>query len=161
TIRNDGNVGIGTMGSGQKLDIAGNIQMSGVRTKLFYRGDSDSHIGSLAFYSPDGGVTAIITPYNSTGGNIANSTIRFGGFGSFESNTVNFTVSGNVGIGMTTPQVPGLHIGSGVLGGQPQIQLDHNNGNKGQINRWSDRLEISSTNSIALAVGGIVGNELR
>jgi hypothetical protein len=98
-----GNVGVGTATPGQKLDVSGNIKMSGVRTKLFYRGDSDAQLGSLAFYSPNGGVTAIITPYDGTGGNLANSTIQFGGFGSFDTNTVNLNVSGKVGIGMNNP----------------------------------------------------------
>jgi hypothetical protein len=102
-VTDSGSVGIGTTKPGQKLDVAGSIQLSGVRTKLFYRGDSDSHIGSLAFYSPDGGNTAIITPYDSAGDNLSTSTIRFGGFGSFDTNKVNLTASGNVGIGLANP----------------------------------------------------------
>ena len=121
-----GNVGIGTPTPGQRLDVNGNIKMSGVRTKLFYRGDVDTHIGSLALYSPDGGNTAIITPYNSTGGNIANSTIRFGGFGSFESNTVNLNVSGNVGIGTTNPQAKLDVTGTG--GVRARVNSDVNSG---------------------------------
>ena len=102
-IDSTGKVGIGMTTPGQKLEVNGNIKMSGGRTKLFYRGDIDSHIGSLAIYSPDGGITAIITPYDSAGGNIANSAIRLGGFGSFDSNTVNLAVSGKVGIGTSNP----------------------------------------------------------
>lgn len=104
-----GNVGVGTTNPGQKLEVFGNIKMSGTRTRLFYRGDTDAHIGSLAFYSPNGGATAIITPYDASGNNIANSTIQFGGFGSFESNTVNLAVSGKVGIG-TTSLLSGLSL---------------------------------------------------
>ena len=98
-----GNLGVGTPSPGQKLDVVGNIKMSGARTKLFYRGDVDAHIGSLGFYSPNGGATAIITPYDSAGANLAASSIQFGGFGSFESNTVNLSVSGNLGIGTASP----------------------------------------------------------
>ena len=96
---NTGNVGIGTTNPGARLEVAGDLKLSGVRTKLFYRGDTDAQIGSLAFYSPDGGATAIITPYNSTGGNLPTSTIRLGGFGSLDSNAVSLRVSGNVSIG--------------------------------------------------------------
>jgi hypothetical protein len=87
----------------KSLNVAGDLKLSGKRTKLFYRGDADTHIGSLAFYSPDGGKTAIITPYDSLGNNLAASAIRFGGFGSFESNIVDLAVSGKVGIGTPIP----------------------------------------------------------
>jgi hypothetical protein len=106
----EGNVGIGTPSPKQKLEVAGNIKMSGQRTKLFYRGDNDSHVGSLAFYSPDGGKTAIITPYDGVGGDLLTSTIRLGGFGNFESNQVSLAVNGNVGIGTTTPTKAALVV---------------------------------------------------
>jgi ethanolamine utilization microcompartment shell protein EutS len=103
---NSGNVGIGTTAPGQKLVVNGYIAMTSGRTKLFYRGDLDSHIGSLGLYSPDGGPTAIITPYDNLGNNLSFSQVRFGGFGSFESNTVGLAVSGNVGVGTTNPSSP-------------------------------------------------------
>lgn len=93
---NAGAVGIGTANPGARLDVAGNIKMSGPRTKLFYRGDTDGHIGSLALYSPDGGRTAIITPYGGTGEPLPASTVSLGGFGNFDTNTVSLRVSGDV-----------------------------------------------------------------
>jgi hypothetical protein len=125
-ISGSGSVGIGTTDPGQKLDVLGNIKMSGVRTKLFYRGNVDAHIGSLAFYSPNGGRTAIITPHDGAGGNIANSTIQLGGFGSFDSNTVNLNVSGNVGIGTADPGVKLEISGQGTV--RNRINSDENAG---------------------------------
>ncbi len=100
---NAGAVGIGTANPGARLDVAGNIKMSGPRTKLFYRGDTDGHIGSLALYSPDGGRTAIITPYGGTGEPLPASTVSLGGFGNFDTNTVSLHVSGHIGIGTASP----------------------------------------------------------
>lgn len=102
----EGNVGIGTPSPKQKLEVAGNIQMSGTRTKLFYRGDNDSHVGSLAFYSPDGGKTAIITPYDGVGNELSKSTVSLGGFAQFDRDKVSLAVSGNVGIGTNNPVAP-------------------------------------------------------
>jgi hypothetical protein len=99
-----GNIGIGTAEPRQKLEIKGNIQLSGVRTKLFYRGDSDDHIGSLSFSTIDKGGTAIITPCDDTGANLSNSTIVLGGFKDFKENKVNLSVSGRVGIGTNQPR---------------------------------------------------------
>ena len=103
TIAN-GNVGIGASNPTQRLDVNGNIKMSGVRTKLFYRGDINTHVGSLGLYSHDGGRTAVITPYDSNGANLTDSTIRLGGFGNFEANRVSLQVSGNLGVGTPSPE---------------------------------------------------------
>src|SRR6185295_656542 len=65
--------------------------------------------------------------------------------------------NGTVGIGTPSPAVPGLHIGAGVSGGQGRIQLDNVNGQKGQINRWTDRVQVWSSNRIQLSVGGTDG----
>ncbi len=58
-------------------------------------------------------------------------------------------VNGNMGIGTTNPAVNGLHIGSQVPGGQAQIHLDNANGAMGQINRWTNRMEIYATDAIS------------
>lgn len=113
-IQAGGNVGISTTSPADKLDVAGNIKMSGVRTKLFYRGDADAHVGSLGFYSPDGGRTAIITPYDSRGADIPNSSVRLGGFGSFDTSAVSLLVSGNVGIGTANPSAK-LEVAGGAI----------------------------------------------
>ena len=144
----EGSVGIGTPSPKQKLEVAGNIQMSGQRTKLFYRGDNDSHVGSLAFYSPDGGKTAIITPHDGVGNELPNSTVRLGGFGNFESNTVGLAVSGNVGIGTNNPVAPldieqrdrtgthptsltGLYVTGDFSGDSNGVEFRHSNGTHG------------------------------
>jgi len=64
--------------------------------------------------------------------------------------------NGNVGIGTTNPAVAGLHIGSGVSGGQAQLRLDNANGSWGGLNRWTDRLEIISSNAIGFSAGGTI-----
>jgi len=62
-----------------------------------------------------------------------------------------------LGIGTATPAVSGLHIGSGVSGGQAQLRLDNANGAWGGLNRWTDRLEIISSNAIGFSAGGTIG----
>lgn len=61
--------------------------------------------------------------------------------------------SGNVGIGIVTPSVNGLHIGSGVAGGQAQLRLDNANGEWGMINRWTNRLQILASDGVGISVG--------
>jgi hypothetical protein len=70
---------------------------------------------------------------------------------------VTISNGGNVGIGTTNPAVAGLHIGSGVSGGQAQLRLDNANGSWGGLNRWTDRLEIISSNAIGFSAGGTIG----
>lgn len=60
-----------------------------------------------------------------------------------------------LGIGTTTPAVSGLHIGSSVIGGQAQVRLDNSNGQYGGLNRWTDRLEIMSSNAIGFATPNV------
>src|SRR5919202_4974069 len=67
---------------------------------------------------------------------------------------------GNVGIGTTVPAVSGLHIGLGVSGGPARIQLDNFNGTIGQISRWTNRLEILSSEAISFATEGLANNRL-
>lgn len=72
------------------------------------------------------------------------------------------TVNGRVGIGTTSPAVEGLHIGKSVEGGQARIQLDNAVSNQsGQINRWTNRLEILASDALELAVGGIGATKMR
>lgn len=60
---------------------------------------------------------------------------------------------GYVGIGTPGPLAP-LHLGSGVPGGQAFIQLENSNGSWGRVARWTNRLQIRSSNAIGFAAGG-------
>jgi hypothetical protein len=68
--------------------------------------------------------------------------------------------SGNVGIGTTAPAVYGLHIGSGVIGGQAQLRLDNANGNYGGLNRWTNRLEVFANDAIGFSAGSVGANQI-
>jgi hypothetical protein len=70
------------------------------------------------------------------------------------------TTNKRVGIGTTTPAVSGLHIGSGVSGGQAQLRLDNANGNYGGLNRWADRLEVFANDAIGFSVGSVGANQM-
>ena len=61
--------------------------------------------------------------------------------------------AGKVGIGTAEPTAP-LHLGSGVSGGQAYIQLENKNGPWGRLGRWSNRLQIRSSDAIGFAAGG-------
>ena len=64
-------------------------------------------------------------------------------------------LGGKIGIGTTSPAIPGLHIGAGVPGGQARLRLDNSNGQNGGLNRWTNRLELTSTDPIGLSAGGV------
>ncbi len=91
-----GSVGIGTANPGAKLDVNGNLLLSAGRSTIFTTGDNTTtHRGGVQFLTYDNGVTNIWTPTNQFGTPV-NSTIRFGGLGSFNTNTVNLHVSGTI-----------------------------------------------------------------
>ncbi len=101
-LKASGNVGIGTAAPGAKLDVAGNILLSGGRSTILTTGDNTTtDRGGIQFVTYDNGTTNIWTPTDQ-GGYPKDSTIRLGGFGSFNSNTLNLAVSGAMGIGTTT-----------------------------------------------------------
>ncbi len=61
---------------------------------------------------------------------------------------------GNIVIGANSAAgISGLHIGGGVLGGQAQIELDNSNGASGQVNRWTNRLELWANDQVAVGAG--------
>ena len=96
TLTPAGRLGIGTTTPRRALEVNGDIQMSGARTKLFYKGDLDdgSQTGAMGFHTANGGATALMIPYDAAGNSIANSTISIGGFGSFDPAIVALRVSG-------------------------------------------------------------------
>jgi hypothetical protein len=96
-----------------------------------------------------------------TPGVFAPGSLNVGGLGDWgDPGDGNAWIRGNVGIGTTTPSVS-LHIGPEVSGGQAQIQLDNKqSGQWGQINRWTNRLEILASDQICMAIGSIGSNKL-
>lgn len=61
--------------------------------------------------------------------------------------------SGNVGIGVFSPEAP-LHIGQVVPGNQPFIHLSNSSGASGRFARWTNRVQIRSSDAIGFAAGG-------
>src|SRR5262249_40861240 len=63
TVTSTGGVGIGTATPTQKLDVAGNLRLSGSRSVIFTQGDNNTtHVGGLQLITPDNGGTFVITP---------------------------------------------------------------------------------------------------
>ncbi len=94
-----GNVGIGNTNPGAKLDVTGNLLLSGSRSTIFTTGDNTTtHRGGIQIVTYNNGVDMVWTPTNQSGTPI-NGAIHFGGGGFFNSNLVGFSTSGNVGIG--------------------------------------------------------------
>lgn len=134
----NGNVGIGTANPGSKLEIVGQDALR------------------LAGFQP------FLTLVDTNGGRA--SRIQSGnGWLSLQVGDSNYNlqerlkidIAGNVGLGMTAPAVSGLHIGAGVQGGQARLRLDNANGQFGGLNRWTNRLELMSTNAIGLSAGDV------
>ena len=89
---------------------------------------------------------------------------EIGGASSAIGNASLVVARGNVGIGTAASGINapsyyfnqpggggGLRIGPYVSGGQAQIQLDNSQSNQaGQLNRWTDRLQLWATDEVAL-----------
>lgn len=88
-------VGIGTTAPTEKLDVNGNIKMSGTRSKLFFKGDAAAHRAGLGLHGLGGGASIYVLPTNNAG-TYVNSTMYFGSTGAFTSSTVNVSVNGNL-----------------------------------------------------------------
>lgn len=125
TIQDNGNVGIGTASPAQRLEVAGNLKLSGGRTTIFTQGDNNTtHVGGVQFLTNDNGVTNLWTPTDPSGTPL-NATIRLGGFGLFNNNIVNLQVSGSVGIGLA-PSDMVLDVASRMrvrMGGTPSAGI--------------------------------------
>ena len=94
----NGNLGVGINPPANKLDVAGNLKLSGPLSTIFTTGfNNTTHVGGVQFVTPNNGATTILTPTNQTGASI-DSTLTLGGFGYFNSNHVNLRVSGNLGL---------------------------------------------------------------
>jgi hypothetical protein len=103
------------------VDIPGNLKLSGVRSVIFTRGDDGTtHVGGIQFLMYDNGLDNIWTPTDQTGQPV-DSTIRLGGFGSFNTKTVNLGVSGKLGIGTYAPTKELEVHGDSHLGGDVTI----------------------------------------
>jgi len=98
-----GSVGIGTTAPGAKLDVNGNIRMSGARTVLFWHGDTAAHVGGVQIVGL-GNNNVILTPTDNSG-NPVNGSFMLGGQGTFNSQTVGLLLTGNLGVNTGTPQV--------------------------------------------------------
>jgi len=82
--------------------VYGNLWLDYFRSTIFTLGDGlATHRGGIQFLTFDNGNTFIFQPTNEAGTPV-NSTIRLGGFGAFNNNTVGLAITGNVGIGTTT-----------------------------------------------------------
>jgi hypothetical protein len=160
-IDSGGAVGIGmNPASGAKLDVNGNtmvygdIDIGGVYRRGTAPGQTQSCPAGQTFsgITSSGGILTQVGSCISIGGG--------GGAGWATSGSNVYNTSANVGIGTASPAVSGLHIGSGVSGGQAQLRLDNSNGQYGGLNRWTDRLELMSSNAIGLSAGAVGSSQL-
>lgn len=160
-----------TLTSSSMIDLSGRIGVGTLAPRAGWRMEV---VGSTLFRpGGTGGEMQFSTPNGETGlswlkGTASRADIRFNGTALTlaaaagnpapvppATNGLVVTTAGRVGIGTGGPAVAGLHIGSGVSGGQAQLRLDNSNGTSGGLNRWTNRLEVVSSNAIALSAGGI------
>ena len=150
---NNGNVGIGTTIPLNKLHIAGNFP------QLLIQSDASGNLGyeGLFLGQTESG-TLSLTGWIGDTNNLSRELV-VGASSSYplilyQNGEVRMTINnGKVGIGTTSPTAP-LHLGSGVPGGQASIQLENNNGSWGKVGRWTNRLQIRSSNAIGFSAGG-------
>jgi len=119
---------------GGSVVIQGNIRMTGTRTTLFYRGDSDAQEGGLQICGVGDG-NIILTPTDNSGTTVSKS-ILLGGFGAFNSNLVNLYVSGNVGIGTSSPTAKLQVAGNVILDNGTDASVKFNLGGTAKWDGW-------------------------
>lgn len=97
-VDNNGNVGINNISPQARLDVNGNLLLSGTHSTIFTTGDGPvGHRGGLQLVTYAKGGNFLVTPTDQTGKTL-DSAVRFGGWGFFNTNTVSLLVSGNVGV---------------------------------------------------------------
>jgi hypothetical protein len=97
-IRGDGFTGIGTQtqGTNELLNVAGNLNLSGTRSTIFFNGDGAAGQQSGLQFGPlNNGQTTVITPTR-INGTTRNGTLQLGGNGAYNSNVVNMHATGGV-----------------------------------------------------------------
>lgn len=134
-----GNVGIGTAAPGSPLTVV--------------RPDNSS--SAIASFYPSNLTQSVNVGYNHIfeGGSNGNNSLLLDSQGAGAIVLQGNGGTGNVGIGTTNPTAAGLEIGSGVSGGQAQLQLDNANGATGGLYRWTNRIALASSNAISFAAG--------
>ena len=151
-----GNVGIGTVSPESKLDVRGHIVLETGGNPVIFGGTGPTELNRyLSLLNSPGMSTALGLK---TGGLLVSDTFAFA-----NPDKNDLIVKGNVGIGTAVPgfvqsNQGGLHIGSSVTSGQAAIRLDNLNGEWAQLNRWTNRLELLSSDGFRFAVNGVVSN---
>jgi len=121
TVRADGNVGVGTAIPGQKLEVVGNVKITGTGNGLTF---PDNTV-QLTAASGGSFIQNTTTPQ-------ASSTFNISGAGTVGGllTAGSATVSGNVGIGTTSP-VGGLHIDRPEVGSSSALGVTLGGGSSG------------------------------
>tara|TARA_R110000772_G_scaffold268565_2_gene396217 strand:- start:1739 stop:4273 length:2535 start_codon:yes stop_codon:yes gene_type:complete len=133
TLKQEGNVGIGTTSPAEKLEVAGNIRVSSLVESL----SADQVIGKVEFYKTDvstggAGVPAYIQARTSnSGGDFSMDFVT--GSVSAPVTSLSLSALGNVGIGTTAPSAKlQVKADSATLGGEIKITNDLSTATIGQ-----------------------------
>ncbi|MGC3946367.1 MAG: hypothetical protein QM762_17915 [Chryseolinea sp.] len=116
------------------LSVDGNIQMQRNRSTIFFQGEYiANHRVGIQFLTFDNGATVVYVPTDPNKVQVPTSQIRFGGFGSFSSQTINVAVSGNMGIGTLLSSNPnGYKLAVNGKIGAKEVQVENSS------STWAD-----------------------